>query len=95
MSNPVEVLDDNDEPLLVCDGLEHAFIGVVEWFGQPPIACYDIDLIIDGYIEQGMTYEEADEFFHFNVLGAYVGPRTPSFIRRMTLEQLREELDET
>jgi hypothetical protein len=34
----------------------------------------------------GMTYDEAVEYFNFNVSDAYVGEKTPAFI------QLREEL---
>ena len=28
----------------------------------------------------GMSYEEADEYLDFNVLGAYVGPMTPLWV---------------
>ena len=28
----------------------------------------------------GMTMDEAEEYFHFNVLGSYVGEYTPVFI---------------
>ena len=27
-----------------------------------------------------MSEDEAEEFFEFNVVGAYVGPQTPAFI---------------
>jgi hypothetical protein len=69
-----------DHPdLLFCDGLDHALIGVVNRFGMEPVALYDRRLIIEGYISDGMSWEEAEEFFSFNVIGAWTGPRTPAF----------------
>jgi hypothetical protein len=32
--------------------------------------------------DQNMSYEEAEEFFEFNVLGAWVGEQTPMFVDR-------------
>jgi hypothetical protein len=81
-----------EEGLLLADGLEHAFIGLVMRFNVlEPIACYDYDEVIQGYIEDGMTEEEAVEFFEFNVIGAWAGERTPCYIRRMPLSQAIEE----
>jgi hypothetical protein len=41
----------------------------------------------------GMTEEEALEYFHFNVVGAYVGKFTPVFITRATIEEAKESCD--
>ena len=80
------------EPLVTCPEFSHAFVGIVMRFGQDtPIACYDYDKVIAGYIADGMTADEADEYFEYNVLGAWVGGGTPCFIRRMSLEQAVEE----
>jgi len=81
-----------DDELLLADGLEQAFIGLVMRFNVlDPIACYDYDKVIASYIEDGMTEEEAVEFFEFNVIGAWAGERTPCFIRQMPLAQAIEE----
>jgi hypothetical protein len=32
--------------------------------------------------DDAMNYDEADEYFDFNVAGAYVGPTTPAFIEK-------------
>lgn len=78
--------DEELDDVLLCDGLEDAFVGLVERFGQEPIACYDLDRVLDGYVERdGMTWEEAQEFFSFNVIGGWVGERTPCFIRFVRL----------
>jgi len=81
-----------DDELLLADGLEQAFVGLVMRFNVLyPIACYDYDKVIASYIEDGMTEEEAIEFFEFNVIGAWAGERTPCFIRQMPLAQAIEE----
>jgi len=81
-----------DDELLLADGLERAFVGLVMRFNVLyPIACYAYDKVIASYIEDGMTEEEAVEFFEFNVIGAWAGERTPCFIRQMPLAQAIEE----
>lgn len=71
------------DTLILCDDLLPAFVGIVERFGAPPIACYDYDAVIDLYVHRdGMTPEEAAEYFEFNVLGAWVGDHTPCFVHR-------------
>ena len=80
------------DKILLADGFEDAFMGVVESFGTVPKACYNYDACIDilmadgveslGKIAQtGMTYDEAVEYLEFNVTQAYVGEHTPAFIR--------------
>jgi hypothetical protein len=72
-----------DEGLLLADGYEPAFLGVAVSAGRKPVAVYDIDACINVLMERdGMSYEEAEEFFSFNTLGAYVGEQTPLYINR-------------
>lgn len=79
------------QEILLCDGLEKAFVGVCYRFGQSPIAIYDQNKILKIYQDRdGMTAEEALEFFEFNVLGAWVGDRTPAFINKISLRQLND-----
>ena len=42
---------------------------------------YDYSKAIEALKKQGMSDVEAVEYFDFNVGGAYVGERTPIFIR--------------
>ena len=71
------------EEALLADGFEGAFIGMCERFGMQPVAAYDRDKCIDILIQRDrMTYEEAVEFFDFNVIGAWVGDLTPVFVTR-------------
>ena len=77
------------DKILLADGFEEAFIGVVESFGTVPKACYNYDACID-ILMQDMadgdsppTYDEAVEYLEFNVTQAYVGEHTPAFITLM------------
>jgi hypothetical protein len=73
-----EVAELNPEALFA-DGLDAALIGVVERACHSPVALYDRDKCIDILAKQGMTHEEAVEFFEYNTLGAWVGDQTPAF----------------
>ena len=35
-----------------------------------------------------MSYEEAIDFFEFNVIGAYVGEHTPAFLESIALSEI-------
>jgi hypothetical protein len=67
------------EGLLFADGFDEAIIGVAERIGMEPVVAYDTNKIIE-ILSREMTEDEAVEYFEFNILGAYVGERTPIFI---------------
>ena len=71
---------DGDNELMFMDGYDNCIVGIVERFGQPPIVCYDKTKILQCLVKDGMTMDEAEEWFYFNQIGAFVGDRTPSFI---------------
>lgn len=78
-----ETVFDADNVLLA-DGLDDAFVGVGSAFGGMPCAVYDKDKVIEILMTRdGMTHDEAWEFFDFNIAGAYVGEATPIFINLM------------
>ena len=84
----------DEKEILLADGFEDAFIGVVESFGNKPKACYNYDACIDilmgepvGPEEEVMSYDEAVEYLEFNVTQAYVGEYTPAFIKLNLGEQ--------
>jgi hypothetical protein len=75
-----EMAFDRAHEILLADGFEAALIGVVERCGMYPTALYDKDKCIGILVARdGMTQDEAEEFFEFNVLGAWVGAGTPCF----------------
>jgi len=66
----------NPEALLA-DGYENALIG----YDKQGRAVYDAHKCIETLVHRdGMSSDEAEEFFEFNTLGAYVGENTPVFI---------------
>tara|TARA_B100000749_G_scaffold34003_1_gene23542 strand:+ start:834 stop:1067 length:234 start_codon:yes stop_codon:yes gene_type:complete len=62
------------------DGYDDCIAGVCTRYGQPPILIYDRSKVISGLESEGMTNEEAEEYFDFNQIGAWVGDDTPAFI---------------
>ena len=76
-----ELVESYDSEMLTADGFDDAIIGVSERFGRSPIVAYDKDKCIQVLMDRdGMDYEDAIEFFNFNVIGAWVGKGTPEFI---------------
>ena len=73
---------ENYPELLVADGFDKAILGVSQQFNSLSVA-YDRNKCIEILMTRdNMTQLEAIEYFEFNVVGAYVGEHTPSFIER-------------
>lgn len=60
---------------------DEAIIGVVEKAGGESVIAYDTQIILS-ILERSMPIEEAQEFFEYNILGAYMGDKTPVYITR-------------
>ena len=58
LASPVTRMDDTS--LLFIDGCDDALIGIVRRCASPDVACYDYDKLVDVFIAQGMTEEEAE-----------------------------------
>lgn len=69
-----------EEELLLMDGYDDCIVGLVDRFGQPTIVCYDKEKVIEKLMADGMTDEEALEWFEFNQIGAWMGDKTPCFL---------------
>ena len=68
----------DDEQVMLADGFEEAFLGICSQFSKK-FALYDRSKCIE-ILMRDMDYEEAEEYFAFNVEGAYVGENTPAFL---------------
>lgn len=80
ITDMIENFPELNEKALYPTGLEEAIIGRVERFGMDPLILLDRDKCISIFIERdGMEPEEAEEFFEFNVIGAWMGEGTPCF----------------
>tara|TARA_R100000541_G_scaffold6840_3_gene14413 strand:+ start:529 stop:786 length:258 start_codon:yes stop_codon:yes gene_type:complete len=67
---------------LLADGFDSALIGITD--GLNSVAVYDSNLCIQVLIKEGMKEIDAIEHFYSNVLGSYVGDKTPIFIKQLT-----------
>jgi hypothetical protein len=86
-----EILED----AIFWDGLDDAIIGIADRIGLSVVA-YDVEKILQILMEtmevdesdleegesiEGKKYEMANEYYEFNILGAWVGEMTPIHIR--------------
>lgn len=77
------MIDSEDRLYLGGDSLERdkfssAILGIN---AKDNTIVYSVDKIIEIFVlEDGMTAEEADEFFAYNVLGSHMGEGTPTYV---------------
>jgi hypothetical protein len=65
--------------LTVMDGFDDCLVGIAERFNDVFVV-YDREKVIAKLMAEGMDREEAEEFYAFNQLGAWVGEDTPAFL---------------
>lgn len=59
---------------------DEAIVGTVSRVDRSPVVCYSVDKIVEILMEDGMSQEEAYEYYEYNILGAYIGEGTPMFL---------------
>ena len=75
-----EIEEINPEALL-CDGFDEAIIGMAERINLGPVVAYSVEKIIGTLMSRDeMSYEDAYEYYNFNIVGAWIGDNTPVFI---------------
>jgi hypothetical protein len=84
-----ELNDDAEEGMLFYPDLAPAYLGSAYRCGlEGPVAVYDYHLLVQLLIERdGMTEEDAIEYVDFNILGAYIGERTPLILVMTPLDE--------
>tara|TARA_E500000318_G_scaffold7690_2_gene7104 strand:+ start:6438 stop:6722 length:285 start_codon:yes stop_codon:yes gene_type:complete len=76
-------LEENE--CLLADGFDSALIGITS--GINPVAVYDINQMLTILVKRDkMSMEDALEHLDFNVIGGYVGEKTPIY---MDLDKVR------
>lgn len=65
-----------EETFLKADGFDEAIIGVSEDFNAPVRLIYSVKKCLE-ILMRDMNYEDAIEYFTYNVSGGYVGEKTP------------------
>ena len=73
-------MNKEDQPLRI-EGYEDWILGTMDRYGfEFPVLCYDLPKIINKMVKNGMSEEEAYEYYHYNLIGAWVGDGTPVFL---------------
>lgn len=70
-------LFDYAEGAVLLDGLADAIIGVVEEFSGNRII-YSKSKILE-ILQKDMSYDDAIEYYYYNILGLYAGEQNPVF----------------
>jgi len=78
----MEILE--EEECLTADGFDDALVGCT--YGANVVAVYDINKMIEVLIAEGMEYDDAVEFIEYNIVGAYMGEKTPQYVNFVTEE---------
>jgi len=66
--------------MLKADGFDQAIIGIARRCGQPDLVAYSVTKCLEVLMREGLTYEEAVDYFEFNTAGAWVGEETPVWV---------------
>ena len=82
MSNKDKLLEEyEDEEFLLADGFDESIVGVDV---REMRVIYDVDSMIQTLVDRdGIDYEEALEFLEYNTFFAYVGEKTPIFLKKL------------
>ena len=77
----IEDIYGEDEPdILFADGFDAAIMGTI-WDGERTRVVYDTESILEILtVRDDMTYEEAVEFFDYNIAGSHMGEYTPFYL---------------
>lgn len=75
-----EFLDTFAEGAIILDDFDDAIIGIVETMGSGPRILYSQGKILEILMKEGMTEEEAIEYYDFNILNLWVSEQNPVFL---------------
>ena len=76
----IDLYSDDEPDILFADGYDEAIAGVV-WDGERTRVVYTTEKILAILMERdAMSYDEASEYFDFNVAGSYMGVYTPLYL---------------
>tara|TARA_R110002072_G_scaffold250480_3_gene409261 strand:- start:255 stop:644 length:390 start_codon:yes stop_codon:yes gene_type:complete len=81
----VSTLEELNPEAIMYDGFDEALVGMIARCGTEPIALYDREKFLKLLMDKGVTYEEALDYFCYNIEGCWAGPHTP-FIASFNLD---------
>jgi len=70
----------NPEALLLPENYDNALMGYINQWNAPTVAAYSSEKIVRVLQQDGLSYEDAYEYYEFNIAGAYLGENTPLFL---------------
>ena len=74
-----EVINESAEGAVILEGFDDCIIGISEEFGNEPRIVYSKNKIIQKLMV-GIDYEEALDYYYYNILGGYFGEQNPIFL---------------
>ena len=80
-----DIVDMYGEELLFMEPhyFDKAIIGVVTQFNNV-VVCYDKNKVLALLVnKEGLTEDEAIEYFEYNIIGAWMGEMTPAFLEKV------------
>lgn len=80
----------DDHPTLMIDGADAAVVGYHMRCGEPMVVVYDHEKLVQHFVEQGCSVEDAIEHISVNIEGAYLGKGTVAVLNRMSADEIRE-----
>lgn len=67
-----------EESFLIADGFDDCIVGIEP---KSMRIVYNIDKMIESLMKQDLSYHDAIEYLEFNTFCAYVGDKTPIYIK--------------
>ena len=74
----IEFMKDLNPEALKVDGFDDCICGIVHTF-HGAVFVYNVGAMISQMMWQGMTEDDAYEYFDYNIIGAYMGEFTPVY----------------
>ena len=73
----------DDAELMFMDNFDVAIVGIGEVCGNPPVVVYDRQLVLDTLTIDLGSPEQAQEYYDFNIAGAFMGSGMPVLLTRL------------
>jgi hypothetical protein len=86
MASLKDYMAENNEEAVSFPDLESALIGVGHQYTKKPLYIYSARKIIEKLMKDGMTHEEAMEYYGFNTQCLWVGEGTPIIIDDISVD---------
>jgi hypothetical protein len=69
--------------MMKMDGLDECCLGRASRINMEPLLVYSYEKLLEHFMAEGMSHEEAVEWIGFNVAGAWIGEGTPLILHEL------------